>query len=104
MDPLGSITALASVVSYLLDVAAKVQQNRAECLALGTHAQSLLVLLQAKRRETLPEDVNVQLSPLIRYVCSSIGAFWASLAINGSRLWQCPPEDSIHCRGLIPET
>jgi hypothetical protein len=66
LDPLGTITTLASVISYLLDVAAKVQQNRAECIALGTHAQSLLVLLKKKCVEGLPEDLTEQLRPLIR--------------------------------------
>jgi hypothetical protein len=68
MDPLGSITTLASVISFLLDVASKVQQNRAECVALGAHAQSLLDLLKNKRAENLPEDLAAQLNPLIKYV------------------------------------
>jgi hypothetical protein len=65
MDPLGLITTFASVVNYLLDVAAKVQQNRAECVALGEHAQALLQLLKKKDMDSLPRDMTRQLEPLI---------------------------------------
>jgi hypothetical protein len=65
MDPLGLITTFASVVNYLLDVAAKVQQNRAECVALGAHAQALLQLLKKKDMDSLPRDMTRQLEPLI---------------------------------------
>jgi hypothetical protein len=74
MDPLGTITTLAGVVSFLLDVAAKVHQNRAECIALGTHAQSLITLLKKKRAESLPYDLSEQLNPLIRCVRHRLGA------------------------------
>lgn len=68
MDPLGTLTTLASVVGYLLDVAQKVQQNRAECVALGQHSHALLVLLKNREAKTLPLDLHEQLRPLITSV------------------------------------
>lgn len=79
MDPLGALTTLASVVGYLLDVAAKVHQNRAECTALGQHSQALLLLLRKRDAQALPLDLHEQLKPLITCVELTLSFTWADI-------------------------
>jgi hypothetical protein len=68
MDPLGVITTLASIISYLRQVAAKVKRNQSMCVELGDHVESLLAILKRKNAQTLPKDLSKQLGPLLRCV------------------------------------
>jgi hypothetical protein len=66
MDPLGTISALFSIVKYLRDVADKVQQNREECKRLADHAEAVLALIETEVARGISADVAGRLGKLKR--------------------------------------
>lgn len=69
MDPLGTVQALISVISYLYEAVEKVKENKEECARLCSHVESLAKSIESEYAdETIPPKLDARLEGLTRSV------------------------------------
>ena len=64
MDPISSIQTLASVVSYLLEVAKKMKENKEECQRLCEHTGHILSIVRDETKGNVPPKLDLRLGAL----------------------------------------
>jgi len=75
MDASSALSALASVIKYLYQLAEQAKQNKEECKRLATHADTLYRSLDSQSRPNMPEDLvkRIQrLSNVLSDLCDTL--------------------------------